>query len=93
MVYSKSQTLIKIILSGKIKLTVEEWDLITGGSGGLVTGAVYYTSSSDLGKITTNKPYIGNPVLIALDSTVGLVQVGILASEPIPSILETWLFR
>lgn len=93
LVYSKSETLIRIILSGRIKLTLEEWDIVTGDEGGLVIGATYYTSSSDVGKITTNKPYIGNPVMIALDSTTALVQVGIIASQPIPSMLETWLFR
>lgn len=93
LIYSKSETLTRIILSGKIKLTINEWDLITGDEGGLVVGATYYTSSSDVGKITTNKPYIGNPVMIALDSTTALVQVGIIASQPIPSMLETWLFR
>lgn len=84
----------KIILSGRITLTTTQWDLVKeSGSGGLETGKIYYVSSSVAGKITTNKPYIGNSVLLAISSTTALVQIGVVASEPIPSTLESWLFR
>lgn len=93
LIYRTSSNSTRIILSGKLELTTTQWDLLTGGSGGLETGKVYYTSSSDVGKITTNKPYIGNSVLMALDSTTALVQIGVVASESIPSTFESWLFR
>jgi hypothetical protein len=83
----------KIIISGKITLTTSQWNAVTGGSGGLETGKVYYVSSSEAGKITTNKPYIGNSVLMALSNTTALVQIGVVASESIPSMFESWLFR
>lgn len=84
----------KIIISGKITLTTAQWDAIKeSGSGGLETGKIYYVSSSQVGKITTNKPYIGNSVLMALDTTTALVQIGVIASESIPSTFESWLFR
>jgi len=91
---SAQSSITKIILSGRITLTTAQWDLVKeSGSGGLETGKVYYVSSSQAGKITTNKPYIGNSVLLALSSTTAIVQIGVIASEPIPSILESWLFR
>ena len=94
LIYRTGSNSTRIILSGKLELTTTQWDLIKeSGIGGLETGKVYYTSSSDVGKITTNKPYIGNSVLMALDSTTALVQIGVVASESIPSTFESWLFR
>lgn len=38
------------------QLTTGQWDLVTGGSGGLVRGAVYYLSLAVNGRITTTRP-------------------------------------
>lgn len=44
----------KIQSSGPLTLTTDEWDTVTGGSGGLTVDAVYFLGSS--GEISTTAP-------------------------------------
>lgn len=48
-----------VITSGEATGTTGEWDTITGQSGGLTTGAVYYLDATTAGKITTTPPGTG----------------------------------
>lgn len=63
---------------GYVTLTTGQWDAVTGGSGGLTPGEVYYLSPSVLGRITTTPPtnstHFNVPVLTALSTTVGIVS-------------------
>lgn len=41
---------------GGLVATTAEWDLITGQTGGLTPGAIYFLSSATAGKLTTTAP-------------------------------------
>lgn len=64
---------------GEVTLTTAQWDVITGGSGGLMpsNGPVYYLSAATAGRITTTAPSIKAPVLIALSTTKAFINIGI----------------
>lgn len=70
----------RIQYAGPLELTEDEWDDITGDSGGLTRGSPYYLAQGfGSGQLRTSFPSSGNflvPVGIALSSTVLLVQIG-----------------
>lgn len=65
--------------SGALTLTTGQWDAVTGGSGGLTAGSVYYLSEATAGLLTTTAPSMMGeqvvPVGIALNATTLLVRV------------------
>lgn len=60
-----------IAVSGVVTATTTQWDVVTGQSGGLTTGAKYYISNTTAGALTTTAPTTGvlAPIGIALSST------------------------
>lgn len=67
-----------IIVSGVATGTTAEWDAVTGQTGGLTPGGVYFLSNSTAGKITTTAPTTGYLVRsgIALSTTQMLIDRG-----------------
>lgn len=65
---------------GPLDLTEAQWDVVTGGSGGLTLGATYYLSAATSGRITSTAPVGGGtfvlPLGTALSSTTLMIQVG-----------------
>jgi hypothetical protein len=47
---------VRVQTTGIVTLTTAQWDLVTGGSGGLVLGDTYYVSPSASGGLTTPRP-------------------------------------
>jgi hypothetical protein len=67
-----------VATSGSLVATTAEWDVITGGAGGLTPGATYYLDPTTAGMLTTVKPSSPNFVTqvgIALATDTMLVQV------------------
>lgn len=66
--------------SGLVTLTPEEWDAVTGGSGGLLAGSTYFVSDSIPGQITFSRPttpgHFVTQIGLALSPTDLLVQIG-----------------
>lgn len=64
-----------------LTLTIAEWDVVTGGSGGLVRGIPYYLSSTTAGRLTATAPSAGGtlvaPAGVALSPTDMLVQISV----------------
>jgi len=60
--------------TGPVTLTEGQWDLVTGGSGGLDQGSIYYLDwgFDSFGKLTTVKP---------TDDGMVIVQVGVATSS------------
>lgn len=58
--------------TGLMSLNTGEWDVVTGGSGGLQLGTPYYLSTTTPGQITSTKPTA---------SGTYVVQVGIASSD------------
>jgi hypothetical protein len=66
------------IYAGPLTLTPAQWDaIVTGESGGLSPGAVYYVSAATAGKLVTNAPDSNfTKVGIAQSATTLIVQIG-----------------
>ena len=66
------------VTSGPLSTTTAAWDAVTGDTGGLVSGDIYYASSTIAGKLTKTKPVAGGTystaVGMATSSTV--LEVG-----------------
>ena len=60
-----------VAVAGVVTATTGQWDVVSGQSGGLTTGATYYLSNSTAGAITTTAPTTGilAPIGIALSPT------------------------
>lgn len=68
-----------VAVSGILTATTGQWDAVTGQTGGLTAGAVYYLSDGTSGTLTTTAPtltgsYIA-PIGIALSATQIKIQV------------------
>src|SRR5882724_2354544 len=61
--------------SDLLELTTAEWDVATGGSGGLTPGSAYYVSSATAGRLTTTAPATVVPVGIAVSATTMRIQL------------------
>ena len=74
-----------IILVGEIELTTAQWDVLTGGTGGLTPGRIYYltdyvnTTLAPRRRYTTLAPAIINPLIQAINSRRAIVFPGIKA--------------
>lgn len=69
------------ITSGELTLTTIQWDAVTGGSGGLVSGNTYYLSSFIAGRLSTSVGLILCPVLRAISSTKAFISLSINSIE------------
>lgn len=54
-----------------VTLTTAQWDTVTGETGGLTSGAVYYLSTAVLGQITVTAA-VADPPNIRFNSRIGL---------------------
>jgi hypothetical protein len=69
----------RVQAGGFVRLSEDEWDLVSGESGGLVRGTVYYLSTTDAGHVVPTKP-VGSGEFV--------VQVGV-ALSPTTMITST----
>ena len=68
-----------------LELTTAQWDAVTDGVGGLMTGLTYYVSDVTSGHITTTSPGINSYRTIvgsALNTTQMLIMLGYRESPP-----------
>jgi len=65
--------------SGKLALSTSQWDVITGGSGGLIPGATYYLSVI-FGQITVTAPSV--PTTFRVQVGVAIDSETLLLSTP-----------
>jgi hypothetical protein len=65
--------------SNKVELTEAQWNVIKGGSGGLVQGAAYYLNASTAGHLTATVPTAPGTFVvqvgIAVNSTILLLSI------------------
>lgn len=66
-----------VAIAGIVTATTGQWDVVTGQSGGLTSGATYYLSNVTAGAMTTTAPATGilAPVGIAISSTKMKLQI------------------
>jgi hypothetical protein len=72
-------SLMGVVVDGPVTASTSAWDAVTGLSGGLTAGAVYYLSSVTTGWLTTSVPStLGQFIVrigVALSSTTMLIQI------------------
>ena len=65
---------------GQLTATTTQWDAVTGGTGGLTAGAVYYLSATTAGQLTTTAPTTAGQFVIrigkAISTTIMDIQIG-----------------
>lgn len=70
----------KFQFGGPLTLTTDQWDTVTGQTGGLTPGARYFVSSATAGKLTSTKPTAGGTlqfqVGVALSANILGLQLG-----------------
>lgn len=68
---------------GKLSATTAEWDLLTGQTGGLSPGAIYYLSNLDTGKLLIVPPETQGHYLVRLGIAINSTDFEIKISRPI----------
>lgn len=68
---------------GPLEATTGEWDAVTGGSGGLTAGEVYYLDPSTAGMLTTTAPTTTTQVVTRVGIAISTVKLDIAIRAPI----------
>lgn len=70
--------------AGPLQLTTAQWDALTGGSGGLIRGEVYFLSIL-LGKLSANPPVAGGQFVVAVGMATSATELIInITPAPLP---------
>ena len=70
-----------IQISGILEATTGQWDTVTGQSGGLTSGAIYYLSSATAGAMTTTAPVSG--FIVELGKALSTTKFDLTIRRPI----------
>lgn len=68
---------------GIATLTTGEWDTITGGTGGLTVGTVYYLNAATAGMLTTTAPTAGGSYVVEIGQAVSATELDLNVKSPI----------
>lgn len=68
---------------GILTATTAQWDIITGGTGGLTAGSVYFLSSTTAGKLTLTAPTSSGEYVTRIGRALSTTQLDISISPPI----------
>jgi hypothetical protein len=68
--------------AGTVVLTEAEWDAVAGGSGGLVTGKIYYVSESTAGGIQDSASSTGGHFIIQLGFAISPTELQLSIQYP-----------
>jgi len=63
-----------IQLEGVLEGTTGDWDTVTGGTGGLVAGDVYWLDPDNLGRITNTAPTTDGDYVVPLGEAVSTTE-------------------
>jgi hypothetical protein len=72
-----------IATDGPLVATTTEWDAITGQTGGLTPGAMYFLDPATAGKMTTTAPTTAGQLVVKLGEAVSTTEFEISISDPI----------
>jgi hypothetical protein len=61
-------------LEGVLEGTTGDWDTVTGGTGGLVAGDVYWLDPDNLGRITNTAPTTDGDYVVPLGEAVSTTE-------------------
>ena len=71
------------VSDGLLEATTTQWDAITGGSGGLTFGIVYYLDPTTAGKLTTTGPTAAGKYVVRIGRAISTTKLEISISQPI----------
>lgn len=62
-------------VGGILAATTGEWDAVTGGSGGLTPGAIYYLSAATAGMITSTAPSSAGEYVVQIGTATSTTEM------------------
>lgn len=68
---------------GVLTATTAEWDAVTGETGGLTAGSVYYLSASTAGRLTTTAPTSSGQLVVRVGVALSNTELEISIDQPI----------
>lgn len=68
---------VRYVAAGPLELPTARWDVVTGGTGGLVPHLFYYLSQTQPGRLTTNPPRSGQAIKIGVAISSKVLDVNI----------------
>lgn len=68
---------------GVLEATTGEWDAVTGGTGGLTAGSVYYLDPDTPGMLTTTAPSTVGDFVVRIGKAISTTQMEITIDQPI----------
>lgn len=72
-----------IAIGGIMTATTGQWDAVTGDSGGLTPGSVYYLDASTAGNLTTTAPDTDGQVVTRVGKALSATQMYVNPEAPI----------
>jgi len=73
----------EIITDGILIATTGQWDTVTGDSGGLTAGTVYYLDPDTAGMLTTTAPTTGGDYVVRIGKALSTTDLEITITQPI----------
>lgn len=73
----------EIITDGILTATTGEWDTVTGDSGGLTAGTIYYLDPDTAGMLTTTAPTTGGDYVVRIGKALSTTELEITITQPI----------
>lgn len=68
---------------GGLTATTAEWDVVTGQTGGLTPGSIYFLSSTTAGKLTTTAPTSSGQFVLRVGQAISSTSLEISRYQPI----------
>lgn len=73
----------RILTDGRLTATTAQWDAVTGETGGLTAGSVYYLDPSTAGKLTTTAPTTEGDTVVRVGKALSATVLEISIDRPI----------
>jgi hypothetical protein len=72
-----------ILVDGVLTATTGQWDTVTGGSGGLTPGAIYYLSAATAGRLTSTAPTTVGQYVVRVGRALSATKMDMMIMAPI----------
>jgi len=66
---------------GVLKATTTQWDAVTGGSGGLTAGSLYYLDAATAGKLTTTSPSTAGQYVVKVGRALSSTELMVFSTK------------
>jgi hypothetical protein len=73
----------QILVDGVLTATTGQWDIVTGGSGGLTPGSIYYLGAAAVGTLTTVAPTTVGQFVVRVGRAISATKLDLMIMVPI----------